>query len=1255
MAEHRLAGVDNVNCEVEDFENSSQHSLSCPNHPDNTDGKLEYRVEQEIEGYFEGPGIDVPIQKVQSWKDCFDITSVEEPYRDMVVDLLESFPQAYARHQLDLGEIKDNDLKLTIEVTDLPQKSKIYPIPPPLVEPTREIINELVELGVLAPSFGPCQSSCFLVPKNTKERIKMDEAKERGDFDPKDFKFRFIVDFRPLNRVIIEKFSGSSSITHVYSVLARKECVTLLDVKSCFYQLVLHESCRHLCQIGLDSGLGSWCFVRCPMGLSLSPAALQYSMHKILNPRRPTPDGKGYEITPIHPENITYYMDDLLIACNNAEEMNKCLRDLFARLEEVGFKLSISKAEFFCVNKKVELLGELCDKDGRSIVDKKCELSEKMIRPKTVKELQRVLGFYNFLSSHIPGYQGIVACMTDKLSASRGPISWNAEMEEAFQKLKRMVAENHKLYHLNYDHPLFLQTDASDVAAGCCLLQYINDEVRVVNFHSMKFPRNIRDKYSIVCKEALSIIMGIAKFRQQLEAVRLRGIITDAKCIGYILSGARSGNSRLARLALTLLSTPFKLIIKHRSGEDNVIPDALSRFFAVHRPHLKLNNVYDIKRDDIVLPHFEEGEITTLEQINAYVNSDNDCIRPFLKNESDVSKVGELQLVQEIHTFENDLDQVLSFDNTVEGTITRNLLQPVIDEPLHKIEGISLASREVTWEALIKAQRSDSSCLQQIRKADMGHESASQFRIENGMLVRKRYPDKGWKHPGNSLIVVPGNNSELITYIISSLHFGHHGYKKILTTIRRIFYIPKIKKHVMEFTKGCHICSILRLHSRKRDPANHLYVPKHPMEIIDIDFFYLDKTGRYQYVLNIVDRYSHKTFAVACTRMTAGVVVKALEGVFSNHSPPMFVCGDNQVSLLRNAEVMNFCTKWGTRIKTGLPYSSRSQSIIETHNGALKYLLKALMIQHSNNHWPDLLPLAVYLANTTPNTGLPSPLCPDQVHFGREIMIFPVMKHKISGHVLPEEYYEQTKLYTDANKRAIAAYHKWKFKHPPRDSQLRGTPFAPGNFCYFRRLVPGQIKPGTGEKYVNTVYKIERVYHSLVFLRDVYKVTAPPYTVTTTVHFLKPFSPRNPFLFKNIKPDQAKIGAPLVAKDIPSGDRDENIPEVYDPNPPKKEKGEPKLDPKPPESSLEISEGEDPSSEEEDDDNLNDSKPSSPSPNNVGKNTSLFHEETLDHNSKLTDEAQPKAEKSSKTFTSWIKEALQLPGRQTRSGKKLDN
>ncbi len=1238
-------------------DNLSEHSESCPNHPDNKNGQYEKRLDEEVENIFTGPGLEVPIEKPSHWRECFDINSVDEPYRKMVENLLDTHRSAYALHALDLGHVKHcKELEMNLEVTQLPPKAKIYPIPPPLVEPTRQIINDLVATGVLKPGLGICQSAAFLVPKNASEKINIAEAKRENRYNPAEHKYRLIIDFRPLNSVLVETYAGGTSISHIHSMLLDRQFVSLVDLSAAFFQIPVAKESQKYLTVSFDAGLGSYTFTRAPMGLMNSVGVLLQAVTYALNPRRKIPGTDGYEITPLFPGKVIGYMDDICITADTAEEMNEILHAVFARLAEIGFMVSIKKIDLFRNISKdtIEILGENCDNLGRTITKKKCEISEKYPRPTTILGLMKMLGFYTYISPHIPNFQTLVSPFTDQLSVRKGPLHWNPELELAFTRLKQAVAENIKLHHIRYDYPLFVQTDSSETAAGGVLLQYVNGKVCVNNFHSVKYTKAIRNNYSIVAKEALAICFSLSKFRNELAAVRQRAIITDSAALVYILSGARAGNSRLGRMALSLQSMPFRLVVKHRQGKDNYLPDALSRIFSESQPHLKLKSANDIQLEELTLPNLQEGQVVSLEQLQTFVKTKNDCVFPFLKSKGDVKKLEEELLIQEIHTIECDLDWTLSLDNTIEGQKIAHLVQPLLEPSIDKVEVISMAAREVTWENIIKAQRQDPNCLKYIRKVEVGHELTNKYRVEQGVLVKKRYLHKKWDYPGNSLIVIPGKNGQLISYIIASMHYGHHGAAKILRVLRTIYYIPKIKKHVKDFVLGCAICGLTRIKPIKRDPNAHHPLPQHPMQFLDLDFFYMDKFKNMNFVLNICDRYSKKTFAVPTASMHARVVIKALEGIFANHGIPQQLSGDNQPSLLRNDEVINFCKQYQVRIRTGIPYWSRSQAGIESHNASLKFMLRSLCLEKNTQDWPSLLNLSIYLMNTSAHSGLPPPLTPDMVHFGREVIHFPHLQNKFSGHVVPEEYLEATNKVHKENKKAIAEYNKQRFKTVPWENANKKH-FAPGKLVYFRRLNPN-FKSGTGPKYVNTIYKIERCYHSMVDLVDIFKVTSPPFKITTTVYFIKPYTPRDKFLFKHIKPDQKNIGGPLMPHELPTGNEDNpKVPAIYSPDPTDR----PKINLKNMKySDSESEEFKSASSEDENEStniesDSNSMKEPGKNNNSLPKNASVPKQGLeIPARGSIIHGPPPKSEvRGAGRLANWLKEAILLPGRQTRSGK----
>ncbi len=184
------------------------------------------------------------------------------------------------------------------------------------------------------------------------------------------------------------------------------------------------------------------------------------------------------------------------------------------------------------------------------------------------------------------------------------------------------------------------------------------------------------------------------------------------------------------------------------------------------------------------MPKLEEGTVCDLYDLSKYVNENNECLKPFLQNPKDIDKIDNANLIEDIHTLPYDLVLTLTVDKSYGAASMRSAFQNVLDN-YNKIDMISMASRGITWETIIKSQRNDPNCIKLIRKAEMSHEKSCNYRIEHGMLVKKRYGEKSWSHPGNSLIVIPAKAERLISFFIASLHFGHPGHKKIYSVLRR--------------------------------------------------------------------------------------------------------------------------------------------------------------------------------------------------------------------------------------------------------------------------------------------------------------------------------------------------------------------------------------------------------------------------------------------------------------------------------------
>jgi hypothetical protein len=126
-----------------------------------------------------------------------------------------------------------------------------------------------------------------------------------------------------------------------------------------------------------------------------------------------------------------------------------------------------------------------------------------------------------------------------------------------------------------------LMTDASTTAMGAVLQQRTQDTWQPLAFFSKKMNTS-QQKYSAYDRQLLAIYEAVKHFRHMLEA-RHVVIFTDHKPLTYAFSQKRDKCTPRQFNHLDFISQ-FTTDIRHVSGQNNVVADALSRVEAVCKP-----------------------------------------------------------------------------------------------------------------------------------------------------------------------------------------------------------------------------------------------------------------------------------------------------------------------------------------------------------------------------------------------------------------------------------------------------------------------------------------------------------------------------------------------------------------------------------------------------------------------------------------------------------------------------------------------
>lgn len=366
---------------------------------------------------------------------------------------------------------------------------------------------------------------------------------------------RLCIDARRLNEVTVKNAYPQQNVIRILGRLQGTRYLTALDLTDAFYQIELEESSRPKTAFAI-SGLGTFMYVRMPMGLCNSGATLCELVDGLF----------GCEFEP-----ATFpYLDDFIVATDTFDEHVEVLTRAAEKLNIGTLEISEEKSKW--CQKRIKYLGYILDQEGVRPDDEKIQPILRYPAPKTTKEVRRLLGMVGWYRRFIRDFSSITAPISQLLRKEKTKFEWTEEAEIAFQNVKAALVTAPVLTMPDYTQPFLLQTDASDVGIGAVLTQEIEGEERVVAYLSMKLTP-AQQKYHVTERECLAVLMAIERFRPYIEGVHFT-VMTDHASLLW-LKNLKDPTGRLARWALRLQGHSFTLI--HRRGTLNVVPDALSR------------------------------------------------------------------------------------------------------------------------------------------------------------------------------------------------------------------------------------------------------------------------------------------------------------------------------------------------------------------------------------------------------------------------------------------------------------------------------------------------------------------------------------------------------------------------------------------------------------------------------------------------------------------------------------------------------
>lgn len=417
----------------------------------------------------------------------------------------------------------------------LPIKQRGYAVSPAVEKRFGAELKRMIDLGVVEHSISPWCSPAVLVKKA-------------------DGRDRLCVDSRKLNAVTVRDSYPLPRVSEILDRLGRSRFLSKIDLKDFFWQIPLSEDSKQKTAFSVP-GHGLYQFTRLPFGLHNSAQAAQRLMNSVFG----------------HTDNhIFAYLDDIIIVSETFDDHLRDLEFVLERLKYAGLTINCQKSSF-CVP-TLKYLGYVLDQGGLRTDPDKVDVIVNYPRPVNFTELKRFIGIASWYRRFVRNFASIAAPLHDLTKDKKGKakLEWDTKADKAFIDLKNDLVSTPLLTIPDFNETFSIHCDASDIGLGAVICQGLNDQP--IAFASRKL-KGAETRYSVTERECLAVVFAIQKFRPYIEGYHFK-IYTDHSSLIWLFR-QENPPGRLARWIMGLSQYDFE--IHHRKGDQNIVPDALSR------------------------------------------------------------------------------------------------------------------------------------------------------------------------------------------------------------------------------------------------------------------------------------------------------------------------------------------------------------------------------------------------------------------------------------------------------------------------------------------------------------------------------------------------------------------------------------------------------------------------------------------------------------------------------------------------------
>lgn len=444
------------------------------------------------------------------------------------------YPKVFKETPDGLPPNREINFKIQTQPNSEPVAQQPYKLSAVANDELKRQIDELLRLGFIRPSQSSWASPVLFVGK-------------------KDGSLRMCVDYRALNKITVRNRYPLPRVDELLERLASAKCVTKLDLKGGYNQMLVEES--DIEKTAFTTRYGLYEFLVLSFGLCNAPSAFMQLMNTILKS--------------LLDKCVIVFLDDILIYSDSEEQHEEDVRKVMQLLDEQKLYVNTKKCTFGVP--EVEFLGHRVGGGKLTMCADKVQAIEEWPELKSVAEVQSFLGLTNYYRKFVYEYSKVAAPLHE-LTHTNHKFVWGDEQQKAFKELKHRITTAPVLCLPDHNKPWVVYADASGYAVGGVLCQEHDGYHHPVMFVSKKLS-GCELNWPVHDKELYAIYYMFKTCKHLLQGRHVT-VFTDHKALEWLMT-QKHLSAKQYRWSTFMSDNEWRIIYK--PGAYNRVADALSR------------------------------------------------------------------------------------------------------------------------------------------------------------------------------------------------------------------------------------------------------------------------------------------------------------------------------------------------------------------------------------------------------------------------------------------------------------------------------------------------------------------------------------------------------------------------------------------------------------------------------------------------------------------------------------------------------